>query len=299
MRPVAAPLRRAIGRGGPGVLLDCPAVLDIDSAKRNPFAPGLFAGQVAIVTGGGTGIGEAVARELLQLGARVAIASRKPEHLELALAALSQHGEAIAVPCDIREPARVEQLVTAVLERWGRIDVLVNNAGGQFPMPASELSVRGFEAVVRNNLIGTFTVTREVAARAMLPARRGAIVNVTAGVSRGFAGMAHTGAARAGVENLTMSLAVEWAWADVRVNAVAPGVIRSSGTGQYPPELIEGSIARTPQKRLGAVEEAAHAIVYLASPAALFVTGAVLRVDGGAALWGDQWQIPPREDGIR
>jgi citronellol/citronellal dehydrogenase len=273
-------------------------MLDIDAAKKNPFAPGLFAGQVALVTGGGTGIGRAVALELLQLGARVVIASRKPEHLEPAVDELSKFGEVVALPCDIREPARVEQLVTDVLARYGKIDVLINNAGGQFPSPAMAMSVKGFEAVIRNNLTGTFTMTREVATRAMIPAQRGAIVNVTAMVSRGFAGMAHTGAARAGVENLTMSLAVEWAFADVRVNAVAPGIIRSTGVDQYPPELVAGSIVRTPQKRLGTVEETAHAIVYLASPAALFITGTVLRIDGGAALWGDLWEIPPREDGV-
>jgi NAD(P)-dependent dehydrogenase (short-subunit alcohol dehydrogenase family) len=274
-------------------------MLDIDAAKRNPFAPGLFAGQAALVTGGGTGIGKACALELLQLGAKVVIASRKPAHLEPALEELRPHGEVIALGCDIREPEQVESLVSAALERHGRIDVLVNNAGGQFPMPASELTPKGWDAVIRNNLNGTFYMTREVATRAMLPARRGAIVNVIAMINRGFAGMAHTGAARAGVENLTMSLSVEWAWADVRVNAVAPGIIRSTGIDQYPPELVEGSIARTPQKRLGTVEETAHAILFLASPAAQFVTGATLRVDGGASLWGDLWQIPPREDGIR
>ena len=273
-------------------------MLDIAAAKKNPFAPGLFAGQVALVTGGGTGIGRAVALELLQLGAKVVIASRKPEHLEPAVAELSKFGEVVALPCDIREPARVEQLVTDILARYGQLDVLINNAGGQFPSPAMAMSVKGFEAVIRNNLIGIFTMTREVATRAMIPAQRGAIVNVTAMVNRGFAGMAHTGAARAGVENLTMSLAVEWAFADVRVNAVAPGIIRSTGVDQYPPELVSGSIIRTPQKRLGTVEETAHAIVYLASPAALFITGTVLRIDGGAALWGDLWEIPPREDGI-
>ena len=273
-------------------------MLDIDAAKKNPFAPGLFQGQVALVTGGGTGIGRAVAQELLQLGAKVVIASRKPEHLEPAVVELSKFGEVIALPCDIREPARVEALVTQILERHGKIDVLINNAGGQFPSPAMAMSVKGFEAVIRNNLTGTFAMTREVATRAMIPAKSGAIVNVTAMVSRGFPGMAHTGAARAGVENLTMSLAVEWAFADIRVNAVAPGIIRSTGVEQYPPELVAGSIVRTPQKRLGTVEETAHAIVYLASPAALFITGAVLRIDGGAALWGDLWEIPPREDGL-
>jgi citronellol/citronellal dehydrogenase len=129
----------------------------------------------------------------------------------------------------------------------------------------------------------------------MLPQKSGAIVNVIANIARGFPGMAHTGAARAGVENLTRTLAVEWAPYDVRVNAIAPGIITSTGTLQYPPELVRASVQRTPQQRAGTVEEVAHAIVYLASPAASFVTGATLYIDGGASLWGDTWPIPPRE----
>jgi peroxisomal trans-2-enoyl-CoA reductase len=269
-------------------------MLDLDLARKNPFRSGLFEDQVAVVTGGGTGIGRAVATELLELGAKVAIASRKPEHLQPAVAELSKIGDAIALECDIREPASVEKLVAGVLERFGRIDVLVNNAGGQFPAPAAAMSIKGWDAVIRNNLSGTFYMTREVATRAMLPHSRGSIVNVIANIKRGFPGMAHTGAARAGVENLTRSLAVEWSQFDVRVNAVAPGIIKSSGTDQYPPELLKGSIARTPQQRAGSVEECAHSIVYLASAAASFITGATLYIDGGASLWGDLWQIPER-----
>ena len=152
---------------------------------------------------------------------------------------------------------------------------------------------------MRNNLNGTFYMTREVAVRAMIPARAGAIVNVIANIARGFPGMVHTGAARAGVENMTKSLAVEWAQFDVRVNAVAPGIIQSSGIAQYPPELVQAGVARTPQKRIGTVEEVAHAIVYLASPAAAFVTGATLQIDGGASLWGDTWLIPERDGGAK
>jgi citronellol/citronellal dehydrogenase len=269
-------------------------MLEIEAAKKSPFAPGLFAGKVALVTGGGTGIGRATVEELLSLGAKVAICSRKPEHLEPAAREMARLGEVFAARCDIREASDVERVVGEVLERFGRIDVLVNNAGGQFPAPATAISPKGFEAVVRNNLSGTFFMTREVATRAMLPARRGAIVMVTANAARGFPGMAHTGAARAGVENLTRTLAIEWAPEDVRVNAVAPGLIRSSGTAQYGEAVVEQGRQRTPQKRAGAVEEVAHAICYLASPAAAFVTGAILHIDGGQSLWGDLWPIPDR-----
>jgi citronellol/citronellal dehydrogenase len=236
-------------------------MLPVEAARKNPFAKDLLKGQVAIVTGGGTGIGRATTIELLQVGARVAIGSRKPEHLEPTVRELSPLGELIALPCDIREPESVAAFVGGVLARFGRIDVLVNNAGGQFPSTAEQLTPRGFEAVVRNNLNGTFNMTHAVATRALIPQRAGSIVNVIANIARGFPGMAHTGAARAGVDNLTKSLAVEWAQFDVRVNAVAPGIIQSSGIAQYPPELVKGSVGRTPQKRIGTVEEVAHAIV--------------------------------------
>ncbi len=276
-------------------------MLDLEAANRNPFAPNLFAGQVALVTGGGTGIGLATTRELAALGADVVISSRDPNHLKAALDELateltaSAHaGKVTALPCDIREPAQIEKLVADVLAQHGRIDVLINNAGGQFPSPVATLSTKGWDAVVRNNLNGTFYMTREVGLKAMMPQRRGAIVNVVVNNARGFPGMAHTGAARAGVENLTKSLAIEWAEFDIRINCVAPGLIRSSGFAHYPPEMVTEMIKRTPQKRAASVEECAHAIVYLASPAAIFVTGTTLRIDGGASLWGDFWQIPDR-----
>ncbi|AGP32156.1 SDR family oxidoreductase [Sorangium cellulosum] len=264
---------------------------------RSIFAPGLFAHQVALVTGGGSGIGLACARELASLGARVAICGRKPDKLEAAAKALAEGGVAeadvLAAPCDIREPEQIAAFVGQVLGRFGRIDVLVNNAGGQFPSPAVDMTPKGWEAVVRNNLNGTFFMTREVAQRAMFPARRGRIVNVTASVSRGFPGMAHTGAARAGVENLTRSLAVEWAAHGIRINAVAPGSnIRSSGTSQYGDELLELARRATPLKRLATPEEVSRLIVFLASDQNDFITGAVYGIDGGQPLWGDLWSIP-------
>jgi NAD(P)-dependent dehydrogenase (short-subunit alcohol dehydrogenase family) len=256
------------------------------------FAPGLLRDQVAIVTGGGSGIGLATAMELVRLGARVAICGRTPAKLEAAADQLRQAGGTVlARPCDIREPAQVEAFVTAVLGELGRIDIVVNNAGGQFPSPAQHISPNGFLAVVKNNLVGTFHVCREVANQAMIPAKRGRIINVIANIYRGFPGMAHTGAARAGVENLTMSLSVEWAQFGILVNAVAPGIILSSGTTQYPPQLLERGIQQTPLKRAGTCEEVAASIVFLASPAAQFITGATLRIDGGQALWGNLWEI--------
>jgi NAD(P)-dependent dehydrogenase (short-subunit alcohol dehydrogenase family) len=256
------------------------------------FAPGLFRDQVAVVTGGGTGIGLAVARELGALGARVAIGSRKPENVAAGLAELEKAGaEAIGLPLDVREPDSAESFVKRVLATWGRIDVLVNNAGGQFPSPAQNISPRGFEAVIKNNLNGLFNMTLFTANLAMIPARRGRIVNVIADIRCGFPGMVHTGAARAGVDNMTKTLAVEWAQFGIRVNACAPGTVRSSGTAQYGNATLELSRRATPVKRLGTVEEVSRVIVFLASGANDFITGATYYVDGGGSLWGDVWPI--------
>ena len=251
--------------------------------------------QVVLVTGGGSGIGLATAMEMLRLGAKVAICGRTATKLEAAAAQLIEASAAdrvMAVTCDIREPAQVEATIKDILRSWGRLDVLVNNAGGQFPSPAQMISPNGFLAVVKNNLVGTFHVTREVANQWMIPQKGGRIVNVIANIYRGFPGMVHTGAARAGVENMTMTLAVEWAQFGILVNAVAPGIVMSSGTAQYPPQLLERGIKETPLKRAGTVEEVAASIVFLASPAAQFITGTTLRMDGGQALWGHTWEIP-------
>jgi NAD(P)-dependent dehydrogenase (short-subunit alcohol dehydrogenase family) len=269
------------------------------SERRSIFAAGLFEGQVALITGGGSGIGLECARELAHLGASVAILGRKIEKIQAAVATLEASGipasRILGGPCDIREPSIVASYVGGVLERFGRIDVLINNAGGQFPTPAETMSPKGWEAVIRNNLNGTFYMTREVATRAMIPARRGRIVNVTAMVARGFPGMSHTGAARAGVENLTRSLAIEWAQHNIRVNAVAPGTIRSSGTAQYGEEVLETARRATPVRRLGTPEEVARLVAFLASDQSDFITGAVYAIDGGASLWGEIWTIPDPE----
>ena len=256
------------------------------------FRKGLFEGHIAIVTGGGSGIGFAAARSLGELGAKVAICGRNTEKLAKAESELRDAGiEAVTGQCDIREPASIEAFVQLVGDKLGAASILVNNAGGQFPTTAETVSTRGWEAVVRNNLNGTFFMTQAVAVKHLIPKKRGRIVNVIANVARGFPGMVHTGAARAGVENMTKTLAIEWAQHNIQVNAIAPGIIRTSGTDQYPPELIEMSRKKTPMKRLGNAGEVAELIVYLASDAANFVTGECWYIDGGAHLWGDNWII--------
>ena len=257
------------------------------------FKAGLFKDEVAIVTGGGTGIGLSTAMELGMLSAKVAVCGRRAEVLAEGAGKLKAAGiDVFFDTCDTREPEKVAAFVKAVKDRFGRIDVLVNNAGGQFPTAAEALSSRGFEAVVRNNLFGTWNFLSTVAREAFIPARRGRVVNIIANVARGFPGMVHTGAARAGVENMTKTLAVEWAPHGIRVNAVAPGVIKTTGTDQYPPEILEQAKKALPLKRLGTADEVAHLIVYLLTRQADYVTGQTFYIDGGQSLWGDIWQLP-------
>ena len=257
------------------------------------FRPGLFDGQVAIITGGGSGIGLAIAHTLGELGARVAICGRKQERLDAATAELAKRGIAVhAATCDIRDVDQVGAFVDGVKAALGEAHILINNAGGQFPTAAEHLAAKGWEAVIRNNLNGTFFMTQAVATKHMIPKRRGRVLNIIANIARGFPGMVHTGAARAGVENMTKTLAIEWAQYNVQLNAMAPGIIRSTGTDQYPPELVEMSRSKTPMKRLGTPEEVAELAAYMCCEQASFVTGECWYIDGGAHLWGDTWVIP-------
>jgi citronellol/citronellal dehydrogenase len=255
------------------------------------FAPGLFRDQVAVVTGGGSGIGRCTAHELAALGAAVAIVGRKLDKLDAVRAEIEAAGGACSThACDIREEAQVHDTVAAVLARHGRIDALVNNAGGQFPAKLAAISAKGWDAVVRNNLTGGFLMARECVTQWMLSERAdgaapngGAVINIIADMWGGMPGMGHSGAARAGMLNFTETAALEWA--PVRVNAVAPGWIASSGLDRYPPEMtatLRGMKALVPLRRLGTESEVAAAIVFLLSPAAAFVSGACLRVDGAA-----------------
>jgi NAD(P)-dependent dehydrogenase (short-subunit alcohol dehydrogenase family) len=267
-------------------------------AAANLFHPGVLAGKVALVTGGATGIGAAAARQLGRMGAEVVIASRKAANIEPAARGLSAElgREVLGVVADVRDRASVDALVAATLGRFGRIDVLVNNGGGQFLCPAEALTARGWDSVVATNLTGQWALTQAVANAWMLH-HGGAVVNVTMLSRRGFPGMAHSVAARAGVEALTRTLAVEWASRGVRLNCVAPGIVASSGMRNYPEGAVDvATLARiVPMKRLGTAEEIAATIAFLASPAAAFLTGQTITVDGGQSLWGDHWPIPDPE----
>ena len=256
------------------------------------FHPGLFRDRVILVTGGATGIGLACVRAFLELGAKVAICGRREEKLAVARETLAKEGYSVhAATCDIRDPESVATFVKGVVDALGPIDALINNAGGQFPTPAEALATKGWDAVIRNNLNGTFYMTREVALQSMIPQKKGRIVNVIANIFRGFPGMVHTGAARAGVDNMTKTLAVEWARYNVQVNAVAPGIILSDGIAQYGDALIAEGRKRIPAHRLGTCEEVAQLIVFLASEATQYVTGETWYVDGGQHLWGQNWEL--------
>lgn len=259
------------------------------------FRPGLFAGQTVVVTGGGTGIGRAIAHELASLGAYVVVAARSEERLIAVVDEITTAGgSAFFKVCNIRDEASVAELFADVLEARGRVDGLVNNAGGQFVSPAEQISKNGWHAVVETNLTGTFLMCREAYTRCM-GSHGGAIVNIVSEMWRGFPGMAHSGAARAGVVNLTQTLAVEWAHANVRVNAVAPGLIASSGLETYPEAMrpfIQKVVEDVPAKRMGTEAEVAAAVTYLLSPAAAYVSGETLRVDGAGSLWRKTWDIP-------
>jgi citronellol/citronellal dehydrogenase len=251
---------------------------------RSVFKPGLFDGQLVVVTGGGSGIGRCTAHELAALGATVALVGRNADKLAAVQAEIAAAGgRALAYPCNIREEAAVQALVARLAAEHGAIAGLVNNAGGQFPSPLKDISQKGWEAVVQTNLTGGFLMARECLNQSMASGG-GAIVNIVADMWGGMPGMGHSGAARAGMVSFTETAAFEWARYGVRVNAVAPGYIASSGMDQYPPSMrdtIRAFPGTVPLQRFGTEAEVSAAIVFLLSPAAAFITGATLRVDGG------------------
>jgi citronellol/citronellal dehydrogenase len=263
------------------------------------FRDDLLTGKVALVTGGGTGIGAEIARELAHLGATVVIASRKRENIDPAAAGLTEQvGRPVhAAVLNIRDPDEADALCAQIVADHGSLDILVNNAGGQFLSPGEAISPKGWNAVVETNLTGTWRVT-QAAAKAWMLRNGGRVISITMLSKRGFPGMSHSVAARAGVEAMTRSLAVEWAQRGVRLNCIAPGYIASSGLKRYPAGLgiLEKLGGCVPVKRLGRREEVAWMVAYLAGPAGDFITGQTLTIDGGSELWGDLWPIPDPPD---
>jgi citronellol/citronellal dehydrogenase len=252
------------------------------------LALGSLEGRTALVTGGGTGIGRATAELLARLGARVAVTGRREELLAEAVTAIeAAGGAASAYPCDIREPEHVDALLDAVLGDMERIDLLINNAGGQFVSKAEDISYNGFRAVERLNLDATFYISTQVAKRSMLPAGFGKIASITMTMTphRGIVGMSHSSAARAGVESLTATWAQEWGPRGVRTIAVAPGIVHTEAWERYglDPEQVSQVI---PAKRLQSVDDVAAVIGFWMSPAGDYISGITLVADGGMNLAG-------------
>jgi NAD(P)-dependent dehydrogenase (short-subunit alcohol dehydrogenase family) len=255
------------------------------------FEPHLLKGQVAVITGGGTGIGLAIAKRLGSLGARIAIASRDSANLEKGTAALREAGvDALAIQLDVRKPEQVDEMVERTVKHFGSIDILVNNAAGNFVCRAEELSPNGWNAVIGIVLNGTFYCSRAVGRHMIARKRGGSIVSILANyIWTGSPGTIHSAAAKAGVMSMTQTLAVEWAPYGIRVNAVAPGPIESPGAAKQlwsTPEAVERITSIVPMRRWGTPAEVADAVAFLSAPQSGYITGEVLTVDGGARLGG-------------
>ncbi len=251
------------------------------------FDSSLFKGQTALITGGGTGIGFAIARQLGALGAHVIIAAREQDELDAAAERLREGGaSAEAQTVNIRDAEAVKALFDRLEAAHQQVDVLVNNAGGQFAAPALQISPNGFHAVVDLNLQGTFQMSQRYAMHCRDGAHGGSILNIVLCLEQGIPGMAHAAAARAGVVNLTKTLAWEWSPLGIRVNAVAPGTIKTAGLENYDPEQLQRGIDKLLIRRMGTPEEVACSVAYLCSPAASFITGICLAQDGGEHLTG-------------
>ncbi|TNE38216.1 MAG: SDR family oxidoreductase [Alphaproteobacteria bacterium] len=267
---------------------------------RSIFRPGLFDGQSIVVTGGGSGIGRCTAHELVSLGARVALVGRKIEKLEAVAAEIAEEGGSATLhSCDIRDEEAVKITVTDIIEKQGAIHGLVNNAGGQFPALLEDISLKGWDAVIKTNLTGGFLFARECYTQWMKENGGGPIVNMLADMWNSMPGMGHSGAARKGMLSFTETAALEWAPAGVRVNAVAPGLIVSSGMDTYPDwwkERVKIRVKSNPVKRMGTESEISAAIVFLMSEAAAFISGTCLRIDGAAPNVRINWDMPDHKN---
>ena len=253
------------------------------------FAPGVLTGRVVLITGGGTNLGKAAAAELVRCGASVVIAGRREELLRAAAVELGDHCS--WETADIRDPNGAEQLVRAVLDRHGRLDFLLNNAGGQYFVPAEGISTKGWRAVQRLNVDGTLAMCTSAYELAMRSARTGTIVNVTVSPHQGFPAMAHSGAARAAVEAFSHELAARWAPDAVNVIALALGRFATESLRKYPSELWRTAAMSVPLQRLGKVEEYGWLVALLASPLGSALSGSVVTLDGSLDNWTGAW--PP------
>jgi len=262
------------------------------------FREGLLEGQVCAVSGGGSGLGRETALELARLGAAVEICGRRAEPLAETVATIESFGgTAHATSLDIRDDEAVEALFDAILERNGGLDVLVNNAGGQFLSPAEAISPKGFRTVVELNVVGTWLMTHAAATKAFIPRGRGKVVSVTLSPHNGMPGMVHSGAARAAVENMMRTLSVEWARFNIKTCAIAAGQFGTETMRtKYPKEVVEGVPWTVPLGRMGTEEEWAWLVAYLASPAGDFFSGCVITMDGGRDNWFGSW--PPGPTGV-
>ena len=278
------------------------------SANRDPnryrsaFRPGLFDGRTVVVTGGGSGMGRCTAQELASLGARLALVGRRLDRLQAVAEEITgiypeRAGQVSTHGCDIRDEAAVKDTVAAIVAAHGGIHGLFNCAGGQYPAALRDITLKGWDAVVRNNLHGTFLFSRECYVQWM-EGHGGSIVNMLADIWGGLPGMGHSGAARGGVLTFTETAACEWGHSGVRVNAVAPGWIASAGIDTYDEDyrqLLRGLRRKVPLQRFGTEAELSSAVVYLLSDAAGFVNGAVIRVDGGVPTARHTWTLQPAE----
>jgi citronellol/citronellal dehydrogenase len=269
------------------------------SGRSEIFAPGLLRGQVALVTGGGTGLGKATAMELARCGASVTIAGRRAEVL---LEAVEEIGASVGegasdwIAADVREPRDAERLVGTVLGCRGRLDLLVNNAGGQYFAPAEQIAAKGWGAVWRLNVGGMLNMSEAALELAFRAAGAGTIVNVTLSPHHGMPGMAHSGAARATVEALTRELAQTWADAGVVVTAVAAGHFETEVLAKYPDSVRAGTARSVPLQRMGSVEEHAWLVTLLASPLGRAFNGSTVTLDGGRDNWAGPWPPPGLAD---
>jgi len=285
----------------PGRVPNCCILARMAGEFRSPLIDDANAGRTAIVTGGGTGIGRATARELARTGARVAICGRRPEPIEETRAELEAAGrEVLAMPCDVREPEQVEGFLDAVGERFGAVDVLVNNAGGQFEAPLESIALKGLRAVHRLNVDAPWHLTNRVAERWMIPNRSGFVCFIGFSPRRGVPQMAHSSAARAALENMASTIAIEWSRYGIRAVCIAAGLIQTEGMLQYGGQpLVDELATMVPMQRPGRPEEVAATIAFLASEGGGYVTGSTVTVDGGADAWGLAEPPPPVETGAR